>query len=34
MTSWKRRINNAHKPIEILINNTYKPDKIILNLAV
>jgi hypothetical protein len=34
MTSWKKRINNAHKPIEILINNTYKPDKIILNLAV
>ena len=34
MTSWKKRINNAHKPIEILINNTYKPDKIILNLAI
>ena len=34
MTSWKKRINNAHKPIEILINNSYKPDKIILNLAV
>ena len=33
MTSWKKRINNAHKPIEILINNSYKPDKIILNLA-
>ena len=34
LTSWKKRINNAHKSIEILINNTYKPDKIILNLAV
>ena len=34
ITSWKKRINNAHKSIEILINNTYKPDKIILNLAV
>ena len=34
ITSWKKRINNAHKPIEILINNTYKPDKIILNLAI
>ena len=34
MTSWKKRINNAHYPIEILINNTYKPDKIILNLAI
>jgi hypothetical protein len=34
LTSWKKRINLAHKPIEILINNTYKPDKIILNLAI
>ena len=34
MTSWKKRIFNTHKPLEILINNTYKPDKIILNLAV
>jgi hypothetical protein len=34
MTSWKKRIINTHKSLEILINNTYKPDKIILNLAV
>jgi hypothetical protein len=34
ITSWKKRINHAHKPIEILINNTYKPDKIVLNLAI
>ena len=34
MTSWKKRIFNTHKPLEILINITYKPDKIILNLAV
>ncbi len=34
MTSWKKRIINTHKPLEILINNTYKPDKIILNLAI
>jgi hypothetical protein len=34
MTSWKKRINKAHKSIEILINNSYKPDKVILNLAI
>ena len=34
MTSWKKRIINTHKSLEILINNTYKPDKIILNLAI
>ena len=30
----EKRINKAHKSIEILLNNSYKPDKVILNLAV
>jgi hypothetical protein len=34
LTSWKKRINKAHKPIEILLNNSFKPDKVILNLAI
>jgi hypothetical protein len=34
LTSWKKRINKAHKSIAILLNNSLKPDKVVLNLAI
>ena len=34
MTSWKARINNVYKILEILINNSVRPNKVILNLAI
>ena len=34
MTSWKARINNVYKTLEILINNSVRPNKVILNLAI
>ena len=34
MTSWKERINEAYKSLEILINNSFRPNKVILNLAI
>ena len=34
MTSWKKRIENSNKALEILLMNTYIPNKVILNLAI
>ena len=34
MTSWKERINDVYKALEILINNSFRPNKVILNLAI
>ena len=34
MTSWKKRIENSNRALEILLKNTYIPNKIILNLAI
>jgi len=33
-TTWKKRISNATKIIELIMNGTMIPDKIILNLAI
>ena len=34
MTSWKKRIKNSNRALEILLKNTYIPNKVILNLAI
>ena len=34
MTSWKKRIENSNRALEILLKNTYIPNKVILNLAI